>query len=58
MVRETLRFWGGHKKKNLLSTDKKKIGTTEQSNLDPISGGFWGFEDVEKKRCRKSAEHV
>ena len=46
-------FGGDTKKKNLLSTDKKKIGTTEQSNLDPISGGFWGFEDVEKKRCTK-----
>lgn len=51
--RNTEVLGGTPKKKTCFQPIKKKIGTTEQSNLDPISGGFWGFEDVEKKRCTK-----
>lgn len=49
---------GGTPKKTCFQPITKKIGTTEQSNLDPISGGFWGFEDVEKKRCAKKMHPI
>ena len=49
---------GGTPKKTCFQPITKKIETTEQSNLDPNSGGFWGFEDVEKKKvCQKNASN-